>query len=159
MSCFIMKTESLALLADAIAKIHNYDFCYLGFSPDNSLYVELRDVNRYGHVDESAVFAKLYRLNDKAYCCRYKQQHNPEQIPEYDFKNLHSMVRHVQYIGAYVIEPWHYQLMKLLDCWLYQTDEDDTARDDFRLTIRDLRDVLCRFIVRSHKDYDMYPWG
>lgn len=60
---------------------------------------------------------------------------------------------------GFAVCPWHYQLAKLLDCWLYQTAEDATYKDPLRLAMKEFRDGLYYFIVMNSPQYVDVQWG
>jgi len=161
MSCFIMETKAIAALAVAIEKLINMGFNYFGFSVPDSLYkalYECAQVYPHGFFSKKEIFSALYILNCRAYNTKYKVEEEAELIPEPDFSGC-DITERLQYNGHYIVKEWHYRLMKLLDCFLYQVSEDATYNDPLTIGLQDLSRTLCGFIVRNNDMYDKFPWG
>ena len=61
--------------------------------------------------------------------------------------------------NRFAVRPWHYKLAMLLDFWIYQTNEDATRADPFRLGIKSFRNSLYQFIVTNSDEYWANQWG
>ena len=162
MSCFVMKKEPLAALANAVATRLNCDFDYWGFEAPSSLHRELNSCFvPYCEFSAGKIYCKLYALNVQAYNERYAGRKEPysEEAPNVDI-DRYTVHHRPEYRDRYfAVCPWHYQLAKLLDCWIYQTAEDATSANPLRLAMKEFRDSLYSFIVQNSPDYTVLLLG
>lgn len=158
MSCFIMNADAIGTLATSLEKVLNMGFNFFGFEAPESLFNALRDCeNPRGFFDENKIYAALYNLNCHAYCTRYKEE-TYDDLPNVDFTRC-NIVKRAGYNNHYMVEKWHYQLLKLLDCFIYQVSEDGTRNHDLTLALKDMRLVLMAFIIHNNDIYAGLPWG
>lgn len=157
MSSYILSNESLTTLAKAISTIENGGFNYCGFSGSdrtaralNPFYIE------HGH-NETAVFYALATLNAQAYAGRYNE---PVTLDAFIFdEKAPDYMRPIQYEnGAPVFTADHYKLLKSLDCFLYQIDEDATNKSELKTALEETRDNLANAILRARPEYIAAPW-
>ena len=146
MSCFIMNPEPLAAIANAVETRLNVGYDYWGFEAPDGLFRELEDCKSSCTYYAEPISLSLYALNVRAYNGRYSSHEEPED------QNLGAGAR-------FAVRPWHFQLAKLLDCWLYQTAEDATRSDPLRLAMQEFRDNLYSFIVLNSPEYAAGRWG
>ncbi|MDE7244130.1 MAG: hypothetical protein K2O18_09165 [Oscillospiraceae bacterium] len=162
MSCMIMKRESLAALANAVETRLNCDYGFWGFEAPDNLYRELQDCKPdHFYYDAKSIYRKLYAINVRAYNGRYASHEESagEEAPEVDIA-CYTVHRRPEYRNhGFAVCPWHYQLAKLLDFWLYQTAEDATYSDPLRLAMKEFRDDLYQFIVQNSPQYIVGRWG
>ena len=159
MSCFVMNPESLAALANTVEMLLN---CVNsgGLYLSRSLYAALKDCRNSGGYSAEAIYRKLYAVNVAAYNGRYPEDICEEpEAPKLDMSKyvFHKKTRYRDH--GVVVAPWHYHLAKLLDCWLYQTAEDATGDDPFRLAMEKFADALYTFIVTHNPQYQSVTWG
>ena len=161
MSCFVMNPEPLAAIANAVETRLNCDYNYWGFSAPDSLYRELADCKTSCTYFAEDIYRKLYTVNVRAYNGRYADHEEPEdeEAPTIDGSKyvIHHPPEYREH--GFAVRPWHFQLAKLLDCWLYQTAEDATFKDPLRLAMKEFRDNLYGFIVGNSPEYVDAPWG
>lgn len=161
MSCKVMGLVALAALANAVETRLNCGYDYWGFDIPDSLGRELRDCRSSYTFDAKPIYRRLYAVNVRAYNGRYAGHEEPanEIAPVIDGSMyiVHCPPEYREH--GFAVRPWHYQLAKLLDFWLYQTEEDATHSDPLRLAMRDFRDSLYRFIIRNSPEYTELPWG
>lgn len=161
MSCFVMNSESLAALANAVETRLNCDYNYWGFDAPSSLYDALADCKMSCTYFAEDIYRKLYTVNVRAYNGRYANHEEPEdeEAPTIDGSKyvIHHPPEYREH--GFAVRPWHFQLAKLLDCWLYQTAEDATFKDPLRLAMKEFRDNLYGFIVGNSPEYVDAPWG
>lgn len=158
MICLMMNEKALAAIALATENLLNMGYDAWGFDAPEILFEALRDCeNERGFFHTEKIYEKLYVLNSRAYAGRYKE---PVNIipPEVDFSSLHLWKR-PEYNGHYIIKEWHYKLLKLLDCFNYQTAEQATSRDPLKKAMDELARVLSCFIARNSAAYEAAPWG
>lgn len=158
MSCFVMQDRALATIAETVSAVCNMGFNYFGFDVPRSLADAVESCrDRYGYCKEEKLYTALYALNVRAYAGRYNR---PEDLtaPAYSPAKLIEPRECVDHHEK--IKPWHYQLAKLLDCYLYQTAEDATTEDPMRKGLADLLRTLQAFIVRNSNEYhSAAEWG
>jgi hypothetical protein len=159
----IMQPEPLAALANFTESVLNMGFDFFGFEAPQELREASADciVPGYrGFYSVEALYSKFYSVNISAYNGRYaKEPDNSATPPAVDFAKccIHERLRYED--GHYVLQPWHFKIAKLLDFWLYQTDEDATRKNEFRLGVQILRDSIYGFIVQNSTDYNNAQWG
>lgn len=167
MSCFVMNPEPLAAIANAVETRLNVGYDYWGFEAPDSLYRELADCKTSCTYFAEPIYRRLYLVNVRAYNGRYASHEEPadEEAPEVDV-GKYSVTHRPEYQNrgdgngtTFAALPWHYQLAKLLDCWLYQTAEDATMNDPLRLAVQEFRDSLYHFIVQHSPEYTAGRWG
>lgn len=161
MSCMVMNPESLAAIANAVETRLNVGYNYWGFEAPESLYDELRDCQTTGLYHAEPIYQKLYALNILAYNGCYSNHEEPADEIAPIINGSKYVVHHPpQYREhGFAVCPWHYQLAKLLDFWLYQTNEDVTHNAPLRLAMKEFRDGLYHFIVLNSPDYIAVRWG
>lgn len=158
MSCLMMNEKALAAIALAAENLLNMGYNAWGFEAPESLFEALRDCeNERGFFDTKLIYSRLYILNSRAYAGRYKEPVNITP-PEVDFSSVWLWKR-PEYNGHYIIKEWHYKLLKLLDCFNYQTAEQATSRDPLKKAMDELARVLSCFIARNSAAYEAAPWG
>lgn len=161
MSCMVMSPEPLAALANAVEIRLNCGYSYWGFEAPDSLYIELHDCKTSCTYFAENIYRRLYAVNIRAYNGRYANREGPadEEAPDIDVSkyNVHQPPEYQEH--GFAVCPWHYQLAKLLDFWLYQTAEDATYRDPLRLAMAEFRDGLYGFIVVNSPQYVDVRWG
>ena len=160
MSCYIMHDRALSGLAKAIDTVENAGFDYCGFSGGSwelsrALYPFRKE---YGNTP-TAIFKALADLNARAYAGRYKEPvdlgafvYDPA-APEY----LHPIQHDAEHIPIFT--PEHYQLLKSLDCYLYQTNEDATRQTDLYKGLQEIRQSLAAAIITNRPEYRAATWG
>ena len=167
MSCAMMSPEPLAAIANAVETLLNSGFNYFGFdAPDElvSACAGLCDGPRTSRPLYCAenIYRKMYALNATAYNGRYTRMDDEEAdsaAPSIDGGQyqVHHPPEYREH--HFAVQPWHYKLAMLLDCWLYQTNEDATRADPFRLGMQALRNSLYQFIVKNSDEYCANQWG
>ena len=155
MSCFVMDARATAALALTVEEVLNMGFNYFGFDAPPALFEALEDCkDPAGFYQAKPIFARLYALNIRAYAGRYHEEADTTP-PDVDFTGLKIS----QPPEANTVKPWHYRWLKLVDCYIYQVEEDATARDPLALAMQDLSRVLSRFIATNSDEYAAAPWG
>jgi len=156
-----MKSEAMAAIANAVEARIVYGYNYWGFEAPDSLYDALRDCMDPSTCFPEEIYRKLYAVNVRAYNGRYESHEEPadEEAPAINVKKyaIHRPAEYREH--SFAIFPWHYQLAKLIDCWLYQTLEDATRADPLRLAMEEFRDGIYHFIVQHSPEYMDARWG
>ena len=155
MSAFILNPETTAALADYIDTLNYIGYDYFGYSIPRELNAALNLTTRAGN--EKKIFNALYSLNVKAVNGRYNDNEpetieKPTQYPTLyhprDYANGHD-----------IIKPWHYKLLKTLQCFIYQCCEDATINEPLYKALEELEKTIAFYIVQNQDDYVNAPWG
>lgn len=160
MSCFIMSAQSHATLANTLEYILNSGFNRFGFDAPESLHKALVDCrDRYGYYSSGAIYNRLYAMNNTAYNTRYKFTPGPggDCIP--DKPSVPPLVEERQWNNHEKLLPWHYIFCKMLDCLIYQCNEDATRNDPLLLALIDFSRIYKSFLVVNTEEYSSAPWG
>ncbi len=161
MSCFIMKPENIYCIARVIAQeLVPPTYISICRLPENfACEANLRDCRDTAcFYSPEKIAEKMYEVNVLAYSSVYKISGDfvspdfsalspmPKPIPAYE--NFESLAH-----------PFHYQLFKLVQCWLYQTAEGKTHDHPLRKAIAKWCDLLASSIVEAAPEYIAAPWG
>ena len=163
MSAFMMKKEKIAQLADFISALHNSGFDYFGYSIPEDLHKELLDCrDAYGFMMDAKVYDRLSDLNMRAVCGRYdREPFIYGDIPVYACVYHPREMAKDEEIRAWYdeIKPWHYELLKMLKCFLYQCEEDATIDDPLYKALRELEKSMMQYIIANNPAYVRAEWG
>ena len=156
MSCFVMNEGSLSSLAYTLGWLMNeYSSVYHGFSSDFKAEFKTVVFNKVvrdeGHSVayaekhyEEEIYKLLYSLNLKAYNARYKEE--GEFIPDF----VKSAPRFTN----------NFQIVKTMQCWLYQCDEtDDVTESDFYKIIETVVNIYMKYVFMHLPQYESAVWG
>ena len=171
MSSFILAPERIATLADYIATLNNAGYDYFGYSIPEELHSELKDCQRGNtdrRTDVKKVFSKLYNLNVKATGSRYDiEVEAAEPMPCYEvihrpreYSDTPYRVEGSRFVKGYeIIQPWHYEILKLTQCFIYQCEEEATENEPLLKALKELETEQMSHIIRNSVDYIAAPWG
>ena len=165
MSCFIMQSKSIWMLANTLESVFNaakFSGTWSITSAavcETSLCNAFADCIRCDCYDSEMIAAALYRINAAAYAGRYNEPIDTE-LPPYVAGTARSLFDR-PYYADHMERPqdWHYQLASLLDCWLYQTDEDATRKDKKRVALTEFARNLKCMIVSHSTQYSQHRWN
>lgn len=186
MSCFVMKPASIRKIAYTLDSVFNgyiYSNSYtitaaaidaaggMGTNfycvrlPSGSIGEVFQDCRTpSGDYDGEMIARALWEINVKAYNGRYHEEGGEELPPDLvglpNIRRAYSLMKtpvHADHREA--PQPWHYHLCKLLDCWLYQTNEEATANDAKRQALKAFSNGLKIAIVQHSEDYNHLRWG
>lgn len=137
MSAFMVNNETLSILANFI----------------------VRYSTRYDIDDAEMMFHKLAELNVESLRQRYRDYEDMvgdiEYLPDCDIWKPYVWG---QTHRIFVIEAWHYQILKSLDCYLYQSCEGNCEESKFYKFVHDIRDKWVDFIVTHQVGYSLAKW-
>jgi len=168
MSCFIMSPKSIWTLANTLESVLNA----AQFSGELTIttaallstkcaeaFADCTPSPRLNGYYADQIAAVLWRINAEAYAGRY---HDPQldPLPDYVAGTGRSLFDRPVY-ADHREQPkqWHYDLCRLLDCWLYQTDEDATRKDEKRLALQSFANALKCSLVTHSPEYHAGQWG
>ena len=161
MSCFVLKADSIRKIAYTIADVLNQCYCNgeTRITTAAAMAADLpktfsRYFSRVRWYNGEAIAEDLHRINEYAYCTRYNMDANAHVAPIAGKPEDLSLSRRAEY-GKHgeIVRPWHYELCGLLDCWLYQTEEDSTATNEMRLSLKRFSDCLKSGIVQHSETW------
>lgn len=166
MSCFIMDDSALSALADFIGCLLDNGYNYFSFFSPTTLHIALDDCYDGGGLYRAEkIYNRLYALNVAAYRGRY-----PEETVDYfpDYKEnikykptVYGPMNPEDGRSGYAaqVQPWHFEMLKRLDCFLYQCAEDATYKTDLYKALKELQVELMRFICQHSTAYTAHEWG
>lgn len=160
MSCVLMSPDSLRKLGHTLADILNASaFSIATSAAAHTLKRAFGDCITSREYSGEKIAATLYRINAMAYAGRYREG-TETQIPPSVTADHGSLYRLPGYNGTHEApKEWLYHLVKLLDCWLYQTAEDTTVHDETRQALERFSTALMGEIIRHTVEYNMHRWG
>lgn len=156
MSCFIVNPRTLARIANYICAHINNGYNCTHLALDVSDEFKQLVCNSNGEASEEKIYQELYKLNYKAYNTRYEGRHEPEEndldkFAEYDNPPV-GMYDHR-------INANHYQMLKSMECYLYQCAESDELENSIVYkTIQRFKNAIINKIVHSLPAYDAADW-
>lgn len=161
MSCLILDDKVLSSITDFVCACLNYSseyFTGMWDIPKDDLKRVFADCkDNWGFYQEEKVFDVLLNLN----CDSYENLYTSHKAHEREFyKYLKGCRIHkVHDAQKYVIEDWHYQMYKWLDCYLYNSDNalGNDSTITFK-TITKLQDALGRYIICRNEKYKNARW-
>ena len=162
MSSFMMKTESIAIIADFISTVFNDKNNNTHMAIQGESYTTIENIqpqNSYiKTVSIKAVYNALSEMNCNALNQRYihDDKAKPEQFPK-DYN--HFEIARNYYDGAFEIPASYYQLLKSIDCYLYQCSEGNVPELALYKAIQSIRNTLANWIIRNTIAYNAANWG
>ena len=168
MSCFIMRPESIWTLANTLESVLNaahfsgeltITAAALMGTPCAAAFADCKPSPVLEGFYADQIADVLWRINSDAYAGRY---HDPQQEPLPDYvagtgKSLFECPVYGDHREQ--PQPWHYHLCRLLDCWLYQTSEDATRKDEKRVALQAFANALKVQLVTHSTEYNAFRWG
>ena len=162
MSSFMMKAESIAIIADFISTVFNdkNNNTHMAIQGESYTTIEkLQPQNSYiKTVSIKAVYNALSEMNCNALNQRYihDDKAEPEQFPK-DYNHFEIAGNYRD--GAFEIPASYYQLLKSIDCYLYQCSEGNVPELALYKAVEDIRAMLANWIIRNTIAYNAANWG
>lgn len=166
MSCFIMNPESIRKIGYTLAAILDVsEFgkeCTIATNAAENANLPKafhQYYSRHRGYNAEGISEDLYMLNLQAYASCYKQ--SPlGTLPRSHFPQRLQPARLPVYADhTEAPQEWHYHLLKLLHCWLYQTAEDATIKDEKWKALEAFANALSCQIVQHSNEYSKFRWG
>lgn len=155
MSAFMMSNETLSMLSDFIARYYVTQGQAFNFYFPDELSTEL-GVRAY---DPEMIFRRLAELNVKSLSYRYTDYE--DMLGDIEYERGHDIWRNSVYDiehGCSFIQDWHYQILKSLDCYLYQSCEGNCYELPLYKAIESLRDKWGYYIAENQPGYSLADW-
>lgn len=168
MSCIIMNDEPVSALADFLACLLNNGHHYFGFDAPETLKRELRVCYERGYYQEKSIFYLLSALNREAYGGRWGTDRltvddtTPVYSPNTKYKPVeYGPMNPADARSGYdaQVRPWHYEMVKRLDCFIYQCYEKPADETELFKALVKLRDRMTLWIVQHSPEYTAHKWG
>lgn len=158
MSCFILESKSLAILAEGIEKTLNMGYNYMGMDAPEALREALADcADNRGFYERKKIFLRLYELNAQAYDSRYSTA-PADYIPE--CPDIPTVIKRAEYKNYHhTVTTTHYKYANLLDCYLYQCLEGKTPEEPLFQGLEAFKRTWYSYIVRNSDEYAAASWG
>lgn len=162
MSAYILQPERIAQLADYLTSLYNMGYNYFGYELPEEIREEIRDCrDKYNYISVKRVFEKLYNFNAAAVAGRYKSEISevpemPETKAIYHPRECLKSDEIREYCEN--IKPWHYELLKLIQCFIYQCSEEATINSTLYKGFRELERRLMGFIIDNTPAYKKAAW-
>lgn len=154
----LMSPDALFLMANTLTDCmnSNYDACGFDFgkSEHRRVHSALSDCCEGEHMVRQKVALRLAMVNMDAYA----NTHTDILDPNFYSKNVSTKTLYRRN-DAHEVKPWHYHFCKLLDFWIYQTEDCHQEFRRLRYGIIGMRDELCDFIVANSPEYRAHRWG
>ena len=85
----------------------------------------------------------LYLYNLKSYSTRYKEVYEEDFVPTFNPKDMSP-----------------FQFLKSLDCWLYQSaDDDGVYESEFYKILKEISDIYTKWTFMRLPEYENAVWG
>lgn len=163
MSAFLLSENRIAQIADYLSTLYNCGFNFFGYSMPEELHNELSDCcDIYGNTNTKKIFEKLYNLNAAAVAGRYDEAQTPApDLPKFTPLHHYREAAQDETIKRWYedIKPWHFELLKLFQCFLYQCDEDATRETDLFKALNRLEYTMLNHIVSNNPEWINSKWG
>ena len=147
MSAFYVGTESLSMITDIISRYLVGGFNSFGFEFPNEIKTLFE-----GESDKR-IFDALAGTNLNALAQRYNVETAAEMYDGKDYEDGHDIWK-----PRNGVQPWHYQLLKSLQCYIYQCSEGNVPDSPIYKTIDKLTVKLAMFIACNQKEYKDAEW-
>lgn len=159
MSAFMMSDETLSKLTNLFLRYHLTGGDAFGFYFPRELFEEFKKDNGGRMLTGESIFNSLAELNAESLRQRYTDcddmigspKYRPEcDIWRHEVYDLHN--------GVHRIEQWHYQVLKSLDCYLYQSCEGDCYKHPLYKALERFRDKWGAYIASNQVEYELADW-
>lgn len=155
MSCYFVGENSIYQLACYLQSLKEIGFDYFGYSINETLGYELKNSTK-------EIYEQLAELNMRAVNDRYEknQIYQPyDVIRKKDIEYIYHSREWNSEQKVEVIKPWHYQLLKKLQCFTYQCSEDINRDNKLLKGLEKLETQIAMYIVNNQPEYEKALWG
>lgn len=153
----MMSNKTLSMLSDFIARY------YLSQGQSHSIGFpdELGEILGVDAYDPKLIFKRLAELNILSLSNRYPEDYKElfddvKYIPGCDI--WEDSVIDLEY-GVAFMKPWHYQILKSFDCYMYQSCEGNCYKLPLYRAIEALRDKWGGYIAENQPGYSEAKWN
>lgn len=163
MSCMQLSTRHIAAVSDGLAFLLNAAPNTMpSLEPSPELFRALQSCKESGGYcyDDRKIYAVLYKLNEAAYEGRYQmEQDGADEVPAMPqtFPHLLHFLNYSD--GRYIVDRNFHAFAKLLDCFIYQCEEDVNRDSPILKALSGTSRALYAFIVQNSADYAAAEWA
>lgn len=147
MSAFYVGTESLSMITDIISRYLVGGFNSFGFEFPREI------MTLFEGESDKTIFNALAGTNLNALEQRYSKETAAEMFDGKDYEDGHDI-----WEPRNGVQPWHYQLLKSLKCYIYQCSEGNVPDSPIYKAIDKLIDNLAMFIACNQQEYEDAEW-
>ena len=164
MSTQMMKPETLAYIARFITAQIFHGYNYTGMCVDGLEKPFIGCITSEADTAEN-IYRMLHILNVKAIATHYGEKIS-EHYTENDFAEIgkfpdtaiHKPRKYAEYSA--VIESWHYQMLKSIECYLYQCAESkEITESPIYQALENLKNALMTYIIHNSAEHKVAVWG
>lgn len=160
MSCMMANGETISIIANFMSRLFNCGYDSFGFSAPESVFLAFGDCrDDSGVYRSSKIYESLRKLNEMAYCERYKSEKYLPDMDIYVNPDVDIWELPVVKDNSYLAQPWHYRLLKCLQFLEYQLLEDAIADDPRTNALQELGICLALFVSTHNEQYNSFSWG
>lgn len=159
MSSYIVDPKTIAIISNYIADLVNVGFngMHLHYTIPEKFRKNVIDKN--GRANPEEIFKRLYNLNIDAYMTRYDTNAEEMKMHLDDVDNFKQYDTQIHDYG-HKVQPYHYQLLKSMHCYLYQCAEsEELINCTIYTTVKGIADALSSKIIDSLPEYNSAIWG
>lgn len=153
MSSYMVYDKSISQIADLVASVLNNGYNSTALEAGEALYTAFKDCRVAGFINRQKVFNSLFSLNLAAVNGRYKE--SDELTGEYTAESLWTKPA---YYNHYICEANHYQMLKTLQCFIYQCEEDTTKDSPILQGLKGLEASIKDLLICSMDLYYTAKW-
>ena len=153
MSSYMVYNKSISQIADLVASVLNAGYNSTALSASDKLYEAFNDCYITGFANREKVFEKLYNLNLSAVNSRYCEADSA--IDTYTDCQLWTKPN---YKFHWICEANHYQMLKTLQCFIYQCSEDINRNNPILAGLEQLEQSIKNLIISSLDLYNEAKW-
>ena len=162
--------DIVATITDAITRQYNsgYNLTGMSFGERGSAeailnackqHAEDPEQYRRDYIKEAHLYRALWRMNREAIHSRYPDDESSDVIPDMP-ENCETIICHLKYGDQHWVVPAeYYQLLKWIECYLYQCAEGDVPTWPLYKAIQDYCDQLRMFICHNNPAYVNASWS
>lgn len=146
MSAFYVGHKSLSMLTDIISRYLVTGYNGFGFEFPGSV------VDYFNGKTDEEIFAELRQMNVDALHERYDDAE--DMYDDLGYEDGHDIwePREME------IKQWHYQLLKSLQCYIYQCSEGKVTDRELYKAIDEMSVRVGMFIAMHHPEYEEADW-
>lgn len=157
MSCMMLSPAHIATVAHGLAYLLNQsEMCQ--FSAAGELYDALIDCKCTHDFDDHKIYNVLYRHNELAFNGCYKvDPDEPDEVPAMP-DNVPHLLHNLSYNEYCFLDSDFFKFLKLLNCFIYQCNEQATADTDLQKALVKTSIRLYAFDAHQNAAYNAAPW-
>ena len=147
MSAWYVGTESLSMMTDIISRYLVGGFNSFGFE----FPIEIHTL--FDGEPDKRIFNALAGTNLEALEARYGKETAAEMFDGKDYEDGHDIWQ-----PRNGVQPWHYQLLKSLNCYVYQCSEGKVPDTPIYKAIDKLAVKVAEYIATHQPEYEQAEW-